>query len=81
MTKAERTSSVSINSFLDFIDLIGRKIFSLQKKVLSLRQILHQEWLHCPPTGLRLIVGSGGKEMRVRKFNSLKINDYGNQKD
>ena len=34
-----------------------------------------------PPTGLKEIVGSGGKEMRVRMFNSLKINDYGNQED
>ena len=42
---------------------------------------LHQEWLHCPPTGLNRIVGSGGKTMRVRMFNSLKINDYGNQED
>lgn len=46
----------------------------------------------CPPTGLwrfacrrtsskNRIVGSGGKEMRVRMFYPLKINDYGNQED
>jgi hypothetical protein len=42
---------------------------------------LHQEWRFSPPTGLRMIVGNGGKRMRVRMFNSLKINDYGNQED
>ena len=35
----------------------------------------------CPPTGLLRIVGSGGKRMRVRIINPLKINDYGNQED
>ena len=42
---------------------------------------LHQEWRFSPPTGLNRIVGSGGKTMRVRMFNSLKINDYGNQEN
>ena len=44
-------------------------------------QILHQEWHLCPPTGLLMIVGSGGKAMRVRIIDPLKINDYGNQED
>jgi len=44
-------------------------------------QFLHQEWHLCPPTGLLMIVGSGGKRMRVRIINPLKINDYGNQED
>lgn len=44
-------------------------------------QILHQEWRKSPPTGLLMIVGSGGKKMRVRIIDPLKINDYGNQED
>ena len=43
---------------------------------------LHQEW-HMPTNRPKFIqiVGSGGKAMRVRFKDSLKINDYGNQED
>ena len=56
-------------------------IIKLLEKIVIFAPELHQEWRFSPPTGLSRIVGSGGKTMRVRMFNSLKINDYGNQED
>ena len=54
---------------------------SVSKEIYTFAPSLYQEWRISPPTGLYRIVGSGGKRMRVRMFNSLKINDYGNQED
>lgn len=52
------------------------------KLLIPLHPKLHQEW-HKPTNRPKFIqiVGSGGKAMRVRISNPLKINDYGNQED
>jgi hypothetical protein len=52
-----------------------------QKLVVSLHPDFASRVAKCPPTGLLMIVGSGGKKMRVRIIDPLKINDYGNQED
>ena len=68
-------------STADVAPLFLPKSFAYSKHLCIFAPELHQEWRFSPPTGLRMIVGSGGKRMRVRMFNSLKINDYGNQED
>jgi hypothetical protein len=66
---------------VSFIRKKTQSISFSQKLVVSLCPDFASRVARCPPTGLNRIVGSGGKRMRVRIINPLKINDYGNQED
>jgi len=43
-------------------------LLSFDRKILSLHQNYASRVAKCPPTGLSIIVGIGGKKMRVRLF-------------
>ena len=77
-----KITSCKGNAFKRIICIIMIKILFPRGLFVSLHQKLASRVLKCTPTGLVcIVVGSGGKMMRVRMYNPLKINDYGNQED